>query len=84
MDVKGWHFELIPFGSGRRICLGSSFALEVMQLILASIIHGFEFQHASNEQIDMTESSGLVNHKTSPLELLVAPRLLPHVYGFLA
>ncbi|KAI3821087.1 hypothetical protein L1987_08644 [Smallanthus sonchifolius] len=79
IDVKGRHFELMPFGSGRRVCLGSSFSLEVVQLILASIIHGFEFQHPSNEQIDMTESSGLVNHIAIPLELLVAPRLSPHV-----
>ncbi|KAI3821099.1 hypothetical protein L1987_08656 [Smallanthus sonchifolius] len=81
IDVKGRHFELMPFGSGRRICLGSSFALEAVQLILASIIHGFEFQKPSNEQIDMTESPGLNNHKASPLDLLVSPRLLPHVYG---
>ncbi|KAI7732098.1 hypothetical protein M8C21_018397, partial [Ambrosia artemisiifolia] len=27
---------------------------------------------------------GLINHKASTLELLVAPRLLPHVYGALA
>ncbi|KAI3821089.1 hypothetical protein L1987_08646 [Smallanthus sonchifolius] len=81
--LLGRHFELMPFGSGRRVCLGSSFALEVVQLIPASIIHGFEFQHPSNEQIVMTESSGLVNHIASPLELLVAPRLSPHVYGFL-
>ncbi|KAK1407508.1 hypothetical protein QVD17_39124 [Tagetes erecta] len=83
IDVKGRHFELIPFGSGRRICMGMSIALEVVQLILANIIHGFEFQNPSNEPIDMTESPGLVNHKASPLELLVAPRLAPDVYGIL-
>ncbi|KAI3686720.1 hypothetical protein L1987_80404 [Smallanthus sonchifolius] len=81
IDVKGRHFELMPFGSGRRICVGSSFALEAVQLILASIIHGFEFQKPSNEQIDMTESPGLNDHKASPLDLLVSPRLSPHVYG---
>ncbi|KAF5806595.1 putative cytochrome P450 [Helianthus annuus] len=81
IDVKGRHFELIPFGSGRRICLGMSFALEAMQLILANIIHGFEFQNPSNDQIDMKESPGLINHKATPLELLVAPRLLSHVYS---
>lgn len=78
IDVKGQHFELIPFGSGRRMCIGSSLAVEAMQLILGSIIHGFEFRNPSNEQkIDMSESRGLVNHKATPLELLVVPRLLP-------
>ncbi|KAD4385508.1 hypothetical protein E3N88_25676 [Mikania micrantha] len=83
VDLKGRHFELIPFGSGRRMCLGMSFALESLQLILASIIHAFEFQNPSNEKINMTESSGIVNHKVGPFELLVAPRLSPRVYGFL-
>ncbi|KAJ9567150.1 hypothetical protein OSB04_003116 [Centaurea solstitialis] len=78
IDVRGQHFELIPFGSGRRMCIGSSLALEAMQLILASIIHGFEFRNPSNEQkIDMTEICGLVNRKAIPLELLVIPRHLP-------
>ena len=79
IDVKGQHFELIPFGSGRRMCLGISFALEALSLILASIIHGFEFQNPSNNKIDMTESPGLTNLKATPLELLVAPRLSSHL-----
>nr|XP_043608434.1 demethylepipodophyllotoxin synthase-like [Erigeron canadensis] len=80
VDVKGQHYELIPFGSGRRICVGISFALQAMPLILASILHGFEFQKPSNEEIDMTESIALTNLKDTPLELLVAPRLSPELY----
>ncbi|KAD5508866.1 hypothetical protein E3N88_16569 [Mikania micrantha] len=83
VDVKGRHFELIPFGSGRRMCLGMSFALESLHLILASMIHAFAFQNPSNEKINMTENNGIVNHKAGSLELLVAPRLPPHVYGLL-
>ena len=31
VDVRGQNFELIPFGSGRRMCAGVSFALQIMQ-----------------------------------------------------
>ncbi|XP_076894187.1 cytochrome P450 82A3-like [Bidens hawaiensis] len=84
IDVNGRNFELIPFGSGRRICPGMSVALKAVQFILASIIHGFEFQNPSNEHSDMTEGPGIVIQKVNPLELLVAPRLSPNVYGVLA
>nr|KAJ0201824.1 hypothetical protein LSAT_V11C600340830 [Lactuca sativa] len=77
IDIKGQHFELIPFGSGRRMCLGISFAVNALQLILANIIHGFEFKNPSSEAVDMTESPGLTNLKATPLELLIAPRILP-------
>ncbi|KAL4566313.1 hypothetical protein LXL04_030427 [Taraxacum kok-saghyz] len=77
IDVKGHNFELIPFGSGRRICLGLSVAMKAMQLILASLIHAYDFQNPSSEKIDMTGSFGATNHKANPLELLVAPRLSP-------
>jgi cytochrome P450 len=36
VDVRGQHFEFIPFGSGRRMCSRISFALQVMQLHLPS------------------------------------------------
>ncbi|XP_071700184.1 demethylepipodophyllotoxin synthase-like [Rutidosis leptorrhynchoides] len=81
IDVKGQHFELIPFGSGRRICVGISVALETLQFVLANVLHGFEFLKPSNEPIDMLESPGLTNLKATPLEVLVAPLLLPHLYG---
>lgn len=81
IDVKGQYFNFLPFGSGRRMCPGISLALESMLFILANIIHGFEFQNPSNGQIDMTGAQGWLNRKATPLELLVAPRLLPDLYG---
>lgn len=80
VDVKGHHFELIPFGSGRRICPGISLSLQFMQFTLASFIHGFEFATMSDEPVDMTESIGLTNLKATPLEVLVAPRLSSDLY----
>nr|GEW41481.1 cytochrome P450 CYP82D47-like [Tanacetum cinerariifolium] len=80
IDVIGQHFEFFPFGSGRRMCVGISFALEALQYILASVIHGFVFKNPTNELIDMTETPGFTTPKTTPLELLVAPRLSPHLY----
>ncbi|KAK3016555.1 hypothetical protein RJ639_005816 [Escallonia herrerae] len=81
IDVRGQNYELIPFGSGRRMCPGISLGLQVLQLTLASVIHGFEFVRPLNEPIDMSESFGLTNLKATPLEVLLTPRLSPSLYG---
>ncbi|MED6167390.1 hypothetical protein PIB30_002361 [Stylosanthes scabra] len=75
MDVRGQHFELLPFGSGRRSCPGISLALSVMHLILAALLHSFEITTPSNEPVDMTKGIGLTNVKATPLEVLLVPRL---------
>ncbi|OVA15439.1 Cytochrome P450 [Macleaya cordata] len=80
VDVKGQNFELIPFGSGRRSCPGTSLALQVVSLTLARFIHGFEFSTPWNAPTDMTESAGLTNVKATPLEVLVTPRLPSKLY----
>ncbi|XP_042493286.1 cytochrome P450 CYP82D47-like [Macadamia integrifolia] len=81
VDLRGQHFELIPFGSGRRMCPGLSFALQVLHLGLARLLHEFEFANPSNSPVDMTESPGLTNIKATPLEVLLSPRLPPKLYG---
>ncbi|KAL9450966.1 hypothetical protein AB3S75_012668 [Citrus x aurantiifolia] len=81
IDVKGQNFELLPFSSGRRMCPGVSFALQVMQFTLASLLHGFDFATPSNETVDMGEGLGLTMEKSTPLEVLVAPRLSASLYG---
>ncbi|KAM0060734.1 putative cytochrome P450 [Helianthus debilis subsp. tardiflorus] len=80
IDLKGNHFELLPFGTGRRMCPGVYFALQVLPLALANVIQQFVIKKTSNEPIDMSESSGLTTSKATPLEVLLAPRLSDKMY----
>ncbi|KAK9136192.1 hypothetical protein Syun_015522 [Stephania yunnanensis] len=80
IDVWGQHYELIPFGYGRRSCPGIALALQVVQLILAQLLHGFELIRPSGAPVDMTESVGLTNVKVTLVEVLLAPRFPPQLY----
>ncbi|XP_006366470.1 cytochrome P450 82A3-like [Solanum tuberosum] len=80
VDVRGNHFELIPFGSGRRMCPGISLVLQVVPFVIAMLLQGFDMKRPSDEPIDMSESFGLSVLKASPLEVLLAPRLAPVLY----
>ncbi|CAN0922154.1 Cytochrome P450 82A3 [Linum grandiflorum] len=78
---KGNNFKYFPFGGGRRSCPGTSFAIQMVHLALASFLHAFRISRTGDELIDMTESSGLINMKATPLEVVVTPRLASEVYG---
>lgn len=80
VDVRGRHFELLPFGSGRRICPGISFGLHMIHLTLANFLHSFEIVNGSSEPVDMTENLGMTNEKATPLEILVKPHFSPKYY----
>ncbi|KAM3304795.1 cytochrome CYP82D47 [Capsicum chacoense] len=80
VGIRGNHFELIPFGSGRRICPGISLALQVVHYVLAVLLQGFEIKRPSDEPIDMSESFGLTILKASPLEVHLTPRLNSNLY----
>ncbi|GKE67128.1 cytochrome P450 CYP82D47-like protein [Tanacetum coccineum] len=82
VDIKGNHFELMPFGSGRRMCPGVSFALQSLHITLASLLQQYVVKKPSDEPIDMSESFGLTNMKATPLEVLLTPRLPLGVYHF--
>ncbi|XP_020236804.1 cytochrome P450 CYP82D47 [Cajanus cajan] len=75
VDVKGKHFELLPFGAGRRSCPGISFGLQMTLLALATFLQAFEITTPNNAQVDMSVTVGLTVIKTTPLEVLVKPRL---------
>nr|GMC54488.1 cytochrome P450 CYP82D47-like [Ipomoea batatas] len=81
IDVRGNHFEIIPFGSGRRMCPGITLSLQILHLTLASLIQSFDMKRPSIEPIDMTQSPGLTSPKATPLNVLLTPRLDSDFYG---
>ncbi|CAK8533662.1 unnamed protein product [Lathyrus sativus] len=81
VDIKGKHFELLPFGSGRRMCPGISFGLQMVHYSLASFLHSFDiFNPTTSDHVDMTEEVGITNNKATPLEVLVKPCLSFNCY----
>ncbi|XP_073125949.1 cytochrome P450 CYP82D47-like [Henckelia pumila] len=75
VDLRGNHFQFLPFGVGRRICPGTTFALQFMELALATLLHGFDLKTPAGDVVDMKGSFGATNMKASPLPVLLAPRL---------
>ncbi|XP_068646508.1 probable (S)-N-methylcoclaurine 3'-hydroxylase isozyme 2 [Aristolochia californica] len=76
VDYQGNDFHYIPFGAGRRICPGMSLATRVVRLILASLIHTFDWTLPNGmhpDQLDMNDKFGLALLKDVPL--LVVPKL---------
>ncbi|KAG5618040.1 hypothetical protein H5410_017864 [Solanum commersonii] len=76
IDVKGLNFELIPFGAGRRGCPGIPFAIMVIEVALAKIVHKFNFalpKGIKGEDLDMTECNGLAVRRKLPLFVVATP-----------
>ncbi|KAK3443244.1 hypothetical protein EUGRSUZ_B03247 [Eucalyptus grandis] len=73
IDYKGSHFELLPFGAGRRGCPGMSMGMAVVELALANILHSFDWELPKGMKegdVSMEEGAGLNVFKKVPLTLL--------------
>ena len=84
LDVKGQDYELLPFGSGRRMCPGYSLGLKVIQVSLANLLHGFTWSlpnGMTKEELSMEEIFGLSTPRKFPLEAVVEPKLPAHLYA---
>lgn len=44
LDVRGQHFQMLPFDSGRRMCPDNSLALQVIRTTLGAMIQCFEWK----------------------------------------
>ncbi|KAA0055276.1 cytochrome P450 71A1-like isoform X2 [Cucumis melo var. makuwa] len=73
IDFKGHDFEFIPFGSGRRKCIGMSFGIASFEYVLANLLHWFDWKLPDGELLDMTEQHGLSVFKKLPLKLIPTP-----------
>ncbi|KAH7514061.1 hypothetical protein FEM48_Zijuj11G0048500 [Ziziphus jujuba var. spinosa] len=70
MDVKGTSFGLIPFGGGRRICPGLPLATRMLYLMLASLIHSFDWKLEDGikpEDVNMEDKFGISLEMAQPL-----------------
>ncbi|KAL0417246.1 UNVERIFIED_CONTAM: cytochrome [Sesamum latifolium] len=70
VDFKGLDFELIPFGAGRRGCPGTAFGMASVELVLANLVHKFEWElpkGMKSEDLDMEEQPGVTIHTKNPL-----------------
>ncbi|XP_045808766.1 geraniol 8-hydroxylase-like [Trifolium pratense] len=70
VDFKGRDFEYLPFGAGRRICPGIPLANRMIVLMLAALLHSFEWelpQGVAPEMLDMREQYGITLKKLIPL-----------------
>lgn len=76
IDFKGQHFELIPFGTGRRMCPGIPLAYRMLCLMLAELLHSFNWKpHGVNPaDIDVEEKFGITLLKVKPLMVIPLSR----------
>ncbi|XP_020571215.1 cytochrome P450 71A9-like [Phalaenopsis equestris] len=77
VDFKKREFEFLSFGSGRRKCPGFNFAMVVVELALANLLHCFDWSLPDGmkaEDINMDVAVGLTAHKKEALRLVARPK----------
>ncbi|KAJ7527342.1 hypothetical protein O6H91_16G049500 [Diphasiastrum complanatum] len=81
------HYQLMPFGAGRRICPGLTLAVLIVTSTLAHLLHSFDwYSEKSNqnpEDLNMSESSGLTTPRKNALLLTAKPRKSPSYFEML-
>jgi flavonoid 3',5'-hydroxylase len=82
IDPRGNDFELIPFGAGRRICAGTRMGIVLVEYILGTLVHSFDWKLPNGTvELNMDESFGLALQKSVPLAAIVSPRLSESAYA---
>ena len=79
IDFMGHNFELIPFGSGRRIYPGITMGSTTVMVTLANLLYRFDWEVPNGmkrEDISLEENVGVSISKKSPLYLV------PIIYDF--
>ncbi|XP_071717518.1 cytochrome P450 93A3-like [Rutidosis leptorrhynchoides] len=78
LDVRGRDFQLLPFGSGRRMCPGMSLGLMVVHVTLGAMIQCFEWKAGQNgnlTNVDMEEGIGITLPRANTLVCVPVARL---------
>ncbi|XP_042029234.1 cytochrome P450 71AU50-like [Salvia splendens] len=78
VDLLGRDFQLIPFGSGRRGCPGLQLGLTVVCLMVAQLVHCFDWELADGtapEDLDMSYNFALVMSRATHLKVIPTYKL---------
>ena len=78
IDFHGTSFEYVPFGGGRRVCPGISFALSTVELALSQLLYHFDWEIPNGgkpEELDATELFGLTCRRKNDLCLIPVVRI---------
>ncbi|XP_008241318.1 PREDICTED: cytochrome P450 76A2-like [Prunus mume] len=70
IDYKGQHYELIPFGAGRRMCAGVPLAHRMLHLTLGMLLHQFDWSldgNVTRDTMDWKDKLGASMRKSVPL-----------------
>lgn len=74
IDFKGQNFELLPFGSGRRICPAITMGVGTVEYALANMLHQFDWELPEGVTVDEIsmedQGGGLTVHRKNPLRLV--------------
>ena len=68
------HKALIPFGIGKRDCLGKSLAKLELYLFLSALLHQFDFQPTSKGVPDIDDCTVTITHMPKPFCAKIIPR----------
>ncbi|CAK8542256.1 unnamed protein product [Lathyrus sativus] len=77
INYKGNSFELIPFGASKRICPGLPLAQRSVHLMVASLLHNFEWKLIDGlkpEDMNMEENFGLTLKMVQSLRVQATSR----------
>ncbi|KAJ0968489.1 hypothetical protein J5N97_025406 [Dioscorea zingiberensis] len=74
MHYYGNNFNFIPFGSGRRICVGIPLVEKMSLHILATMLHCFDWSLPDGMKLDLVEKFGIVLKKEKQLVAIPTAR----------
>ncbi|XP_077235491.1 flavonoid 3'-monooxygenase CYP75B137-like [Tasmannia lanceolata] len=81
-EIRGTDYRYVPFGSGRRICVGLPLAERMLPFVVASLVHSFEWRWPEGTNYEFAEKFGIVTKQAVPLVAIPSPRLSnPELYA---